>query len=68
MVFEENFMSELENSYFDYSLIDVSINIQTNIFNFINELNRCNNYIMKSLFHGTKNEIVLKILKQGYLY
>ena len=67
-IFEENFMSELENSYFDYSLIDVSINIQTNIFNFINELNRCNNYIMKSLFHGTKNEIVLKILKQGYLY
>ena len=66
--FEKEFIFAQVKSYFDYSLISVTLNLENKIETFLKKLNKCPNCIPKCLFHGTKKEIVDKILKEGYLY
>ena len=66
-LFEKELKKSLEISYFDYSIIDISIDMQANIEKFEEAQKNCPNCTLKSLFHGTRKEIVTKILKDGFL-
>jgi len=67
-IFEMDFLEALEKSFFEYSLIEISINMEANLLKFENEKSKCSNCITKTLFHGTRKDIVSKILKEGFLY
>ena len=66
--FEKKFLLEQKQSYFDYSLFEISINLNVNFENFVQNKNNCENCVSKCLFHGTRKEIVTKIVKEGFLY
>lgn len=42
--------------------------MNVNFENFVQNKNNCENCISKCLFHGTRKEIVTKIVKEGFLY
>ena len=67
-IFEIDFLEALEKSFFEYSPIEISINMEANLNKFEYEKSKCSNCITKSLFHGTRKDIVSKILKEGFLY
>ena len=67
-LFEKEFLEAQKNSYFEYSVISISLNLENNINKFLTEKRECQNCIIQTLFHGTRNEIVMKILNQGYIY
>ena len=67
-LFERDFRKAIENSYFDYSLIGVSLYQQENRKKFIQDLNECENHEVKYLFHGTQIDPISKIITGGFLY
>ena len=67
-LFQKDFKLAIENSYFDYSLIGVSIYQQAKRKQFVSDFNSCDNRIMKFLFHGTQIDPVAKIITEGFLY
>ena len=67
-LFQKDFKKAIENSYFDYSLIGVSIYQQEKRKKFISDFNKCNNRVLKFLFHGTQIDPVSKIITGGFLY
>ena len=67
-LFEKDFRKAIEESYFDYSLIGVSIYQQENRKKFIQDLNNCENHEVKYLFHGTQIDPISKIITTGFLY
>ena len=67
-LFERNFRKAIEESYFDYSLIGVSLYQQENRKKFIQNLNQCDNHEVKYLFHGTQIDPISKIITTGFLY
>ena len=68
LLFEKEFLEAQKNSYFDYALINITLNLNQDINLFLKEQKNCHNCIQKCLFHGTRNEIVMKILKEGFIY
>ena len=52
-LFEEEISKAIEKSYFDYSLISLSMYEQTNREKFIQSMENCPNLMVKYLFHGT---------------
>ena len=70
--FNKSFGQELfkiiKNSYFDYSLIGLSIYQQSNRKNYLQTMNDCSNLIKKYLFHGTQIDPISKIITKGFLY
>ena len=66
-LFEKDFLETIKNSYFDYSLIGVSI-YQQERKQYINELRECQNVVVKLLFHGTQIDPISKIITGGFLY
>jgi hypothetical protein len=67
-LFEKDFRKAIEESYFDYSLIGVSLYQQENRKKFIQDLNECENHEVKYLFHGTQIDPISKIITTGFLY
>ena len=67
-LFEDDFKEAMKNSYFDYSLIGISIYQQENRKKFIDDLNKCKNRVVKLLFHGTQIDPISKIITGGFLY
>ena len=67
-LFQETFKKAIEDSYFDYSLIGVSIYQQKNRIKFVKDLNECKNHVVKFLFHGTQIGPIAKIITTGFLY
>ena len=67
-LFEKDFTEAIEKSYFDYSLISVSIYQQEKRKKYIEEYKKCPNPIVKYLFHGTQIDPVAKIITKGFLY
>ena len=67
-LFQETFKKAIEDSYFDYSLIGVSIYQQENRIKFVKDLNKCKNHVVKFLFHGTQIGPIAKIITTGFLY
>ena len=67
-LFQKEFLEAIEKSYFDYSLIGVSIYQQEKRKQYINDLKNCENAEVKYLFHGTQIDPVSKIITGGFLY
>jgi hypothetical protein len=65
--FEENLVKTLENSYFDYSLINLSM-YQQDKTNYLKSMAGCSNLIRKYLFHGTQIDPISKIITTGFAY
>ena len=66
--FEKEFLSALKNSYFDYSLISISIKDKENLMNYIENKNKCLNCEKMFLYHGTQIDPISKIITSGFLY
>ena len=66
--FEKELYDTLERSYFDYSLVALSIYEQSNRKKYLKEMNACPNREVKYLFHGTEIDPVSKIITTGFLY
>ena len=67
-LFEEELFKAIERSYFDYSLIGLSLYEQKNRRIFIESMNTCPNLVVKYLFHGTQLDPIKEILTDGFLY
>ncbi len=65
--FEENLVKTLENSYFDYSLINISM-YQQDKTNYLKSMAGCSNLIRTYLFHGTQIDPISKIITTGFAY
>ena len=61
-IFEKDFAEAIEKSYFDYSLISVSIYQQEKRKKYIEEYKKCPNPIVKYLFHGAQIGPITKII------
>ena len=66
--FEVELYKALEASYFDYSLVALSIYEQKNRKNYIEGMNHCPNLVVRNLFHGTQIDPLSKIITNGFLY
>ena len=58
----------LKNSYFEYSLISLSMFEENNKKDFLKEKKNCKNLMAKYLFHGTLIDPISKILTNGFIY
>ena len=67
-LFEVELFKAIERSYFDYSLIGLSLFEQKNRRQFIESMNACPNLVVKYLFHGTQIDPISKIITDGFLY
>ena len=67
-IFESELKKELKNSYFEYSLISLSIYEQPNRKHFLKEKKNYKNLEVKYLYHGTPIDSISEILIQGFLY
>ena len=67
-IFQKDIIQAIKNSYFEYSLISVSIYQQERREKFIKDFNDCKNHIIKCLFHGTQIDPISKIITTGFLY
>ena len=68
VLFENDFIKALENSYFDYSIISISICEKSNRLKYLTEKNNCQNCKTKYLFHGTQIDPISKIITGSFLY
>ena len=66
--FEADLLKAIENSYFDYSLIGLSIYEQSNKKQFLESMRKCKHTVKKYLFHGTQVKPISNILTNGFLY
>ena len=66
--FEKEILKALEKSYFEYSIISLSMYEQANRKRFLEKMKQCQNIIIKYLFHGTQISPISKILTKGFLY
>ena len=67
-LFEVELFKAIERSYFDYSLIGLSLYQQTDRKKFVETMHKCPNLIVKYLFHGTQLDPISKIMTGGFLY
>ena len=67
-LFEKDFSKMIEKSYFDYSLIGVSIYQHKRRKEFIANLKNCDNCDVKYLLHGTQIDPISKIITSDFLY
>ena len=67
-LFEVELFKAIERSYFDYSLIGLSLYQQTNRKQFVETMNKTPNLVVKYLFHGTQIDPISKIMTGGFLY
>ena len=67
-LFEKDFSVAIEKSYFDYSLIGVSIYQQQRRKEYLKNLDDCDSPVVKYLFHGTQIDPIAKIITNGFLY
>ena len=68
LVFEKEFLEMIENSYFDYSLIGITIVQHYRANNFLKNLQACDNSKIKFLLKGTQVEPISKILTSDFKY
>ena len=66
--FGQELFKAIENSYFDYSLIGLSIYQQSNRNSYLQARSMCPNIVKKYLFHGTQIDKISKIITTGFLY
>jgi len=66
--FGDELFNAIKNSYFDYSLVNLSIYEQSNKDNYLSSMKECNNIEKKILYHGTQVDPIAKIITKGFLY
>ena len=66
--FEEELLNAIKNSYFDYSLVNLSIFEQANRNRYLSTMKGCQNLVKRYLFHGSQVEHVSSIVTNGFLY
>ena len=66
--FEKSLVEDMENSYFDYSLVNLSMSQQSNRINYLKSRDQCSNLIKRYLFHGTQMVPISKIITEGFKY
>ena len=66
--FTEELYNAIRNSYFDYSLVNLSIFEQSNRDSYLSSMKECQNLVRKYLFHGTQIDPISKIITAGFLY
>ena len=66
--FEVELYKAIERSYFDYSLIALSLYEQTNRKQYLEGMECCPNMIVRNLFHGTQIDPISKIITTGFKY
>ena len=67
-LFEEEISKAIEKSYFDYSLISLSMSEQTNREKFLESMKNCPYLTVKYLFHGTGIDPISYIITKGFKY
>ena len=66
--FEREFSKMIEKSYFDYSLVGVSIFQHSRAKQFLQNLKECENCEIKFLLHGTEIDPISKIITSDFKY
>ena len=67
-IFEKDFTKAVEKSYFDFSLISLSLFQHKRRKSFLDALKDCPNIIMKCLFHGTQLQNIPEIIAEDFKY
>ena len=67
-LFEKEFSVAIQKSYFDYSLIAISIYQQDRRISYLKKLKECENTAVRYLFHGSQIDPIAKIITNGFLY
>ena len=67
-LFENDFSKAIEKSYFDFSLISLSLYQQERRAKFVKALEDCANTDVKCLFHGTQVDPIAKIITSDFKY
>ena len=67
-IFEQEFSKMIEKSYFEYSLIGVSIYQHRRAQEFLRNSKQCDNCQIKLLLHGTPIDSISKILTSDFKY
>ena len=67
-LFEAELYKAIEESYFDYSLIGLSLYQQHNKKEYLDGMKFCPNRVIRYLFHGTQIEPISNIITGGFLY
>ena len=67
-LFEKEFLDAIEKSYFDYSLINISIYQQDKKAEYLEKYKECKNPVIRYLFHGSQIDPISKIITNGFLY
>ena len=67
-LFEKNLSKALEMSYFDYTLVSLSIIEKKNRKKYLKAKQKCRNCETKYLFHGTQIDPISKIVTDGFKY
>ena len=68
ILFEKEFSKMIEKSYFDFSLIGISIFQHRRRKEFITNLKACSNCEVRYLLHGTQVDPISKIITTDFLY
>ena len=58
----------IQKSYFDYSLIAISIYQQDRRIRYLKKLKECDNTAVRYLFHGSQIDPIAEIITKGFLY
>ena len=67
-IFEKEILKAIEKSYFEYSIIGLSMSEQRNRKSFLEAMKKCPRVVIKNLFHGTVIDPISKIITNGFLY
>ena len=67
-LFQIELLKAIKNSYFDYSLVNLSLYQQENRIRYLQAKNNCPGVVTKYLFHGTQIDPISKIITNGFLY
>ena len=67
-IFEKDFIKAVEKSYFDFSLISLSLYQHNRTKIFLKALEGCSNIVIKCLFYGTHYRIIPEIITQDFKY
>ena len=66
--FQVDLFEAIKNSYFDYSLVNLSLFEQVDRMTYLDARSKCDNTVIKYLFHGTHIDPITKIITKGFLY
>ena len=67
-LFERDFNKAIEKSYFDFSLISLSLYQHSRRKQFLKKLNECSNTVVRYLFHGTQIQHIGDIVTEDFKY